>query len=71
MQNKFYKIILIIAVAVIVLVSLIYFARTVIDIGCAKTGTQEGSPKRRFIGINCWSWERTFILQGNVNIDWK
>jgi len=71
MNNKLYKILLIIAVIAIVLVSTTYLVRTAIDIGCAKTGTEEGSLKRRFIGVNCWFWERTFRLQDEVNINWK
>jgi len=71
MQNKFFKIILIVAVIAVALVSATYFTRTVIDIGCAKTGTEEGSLKRKFVGINCWFWEKTFHLQDEVNINWK
>lgn len=67
MQNKFFKIILIVAVAVITLASITYFTRTVIDIGCAKTAKPEDSWKRRFLTINCWYWERTIQLQQNFN----
>ena len=40
MQNKFFKIILLIAVISVALFALTYFTRTAIDIGCAKTGCQ-------------------------------
>jgi flagellar basal body-associated protein FliL len=66
MQNKFFKIILIVAVAMITLASITYFARTVIDVGCAKTAKPEDSSlnwKRRFVNVNCWYWERTIQLQ--------
>jgi len=59
MNNKLYKILLIIVVVAITLTSVIYLLRTTIDIGCAKTNTQEGSLKRRFMNINCWFWERS------------
>lgn len=71
MQNKFFKIILIIAVISATLISLTYFTRTIIDIGCAKTGTEGSGLKRRFAGVNCWFWEKTFHLQDEVNINWK
>jgi len=65
MNNKFYKIILIIIALAIILASATYLTRTVIDIGCAKTGTQEGSLKRRFMNINCWFWEKSVQIQHN------
>lgn len=65
MQNKFLKNILIIAVIGFSLLSLTYFTRTVIDIGCAKTGVEEDSIARRFVGLNCWTWERAIQLQRN------
>jgi len=67
MQNKFFKIILIIAVVAVTLVSVTYFTRTVIDIGCAKTAKTEDSWKRHFATVNCWYWERTIQLQQNFN----
>jgi len=67
MQNKFLKIILIIAIISVALVSVTYFTRTIIDIGCAKTGKPEDSWKRRFATVNCWYWERTIQLQQNFN----
>lgn len=65
MQNKFFKIILIITVIVVALFSITYFTRMVIDIGCAKTGKPEDGWKRRFATVNCWSWERTIQFQQN------
>ena len=69
MQDKFYKIVLIIAIIAVVLVSITYFTRTVIDIGCAKTGIpeEEGSLKRRFATVNCWFWEGTVQFQFKQN----
>jgi len=67
MQNKFFKIILIVAVAIIALASITYFTRTAIDIGCAKTAKPEDSWKRHFLTVNCWYWERTIQLQQNFN----
>ena len=65
MQNKFLRIILIIVTTTLALFSLTYLTRTIIDIGCAKTGKPENSWKRRFTTINCWYWERTIQLQQN------
>jgi len=45
--------------------------KMIIDIGCAKTGTEENSLKRRFAGIHCWLWERAFHVQDEVDINWK
>jgi|GEM_PF-6633266 len=68
MQNNFFKrIILLVAVAVILLVSVTYFTRTIIDIGCAKTLKPKGGWERHFLTVNCWYWERTFQLQQNFN----
>ena len=67
MQNKFFKIILLIAVISVALFALTYFTRTAIDIGCAKTGMPDDSWKRHFMTVNCWSWERTIQLQQNFN----
>ncbi len=66
-SNKKLKLLI---VGVFVLVSLAsgtYFTRTVIDIGCAKTVASKGSLKRSFLTMNCWHWERSFELQGNLN----
>ena len=65
MQSKFLKNILIIAVTGFSLLSLTYFARTVIDIGCANTGTEKDSFARHFMGLNCWTWEGAVQLQRN------
>ena len=67
MQNKFFKIILLIAVISVALFALTYFTRTAIDIGCAKTGMPDDSWKRYFMTVNCWHWERTIQLQQNFN----
>lgn len=67
MQSKFFKIILIIVVLLASLVSMTYFTRTVIDIGCAKVGKPKDSWKRHFATINCWYWERTLQAQQNFN----
>ena len=66
MNNKLYKILLIIIVATIALASAIYLIRTTIDIGCAKANIQEGSLKRRFMNINCWFWEGSVQIQQNL-----
>lgn len=63
MQNKFFKTIFIIIVILFAVISLTYFIRTVIDIGCAKTGAKEGEIRRRFIGVNCWFWEKAIHFQ--------
>ena len=67
MNTKLTKTLLTILVASIALGSLTYLARTVLDIGCANTGTsKEVKMKRHFLGANCWYWERTIQLQSEV-----
>jgi hypothetical protein len=66
MQSKFLKNILLATTIAFSLLSLTYFARTVIDIGCAKTEIGEDSIARHFIGLNCWIWEGAVQLQSNI-----
>jgi hypothetical protein len=66
MESKFIKNVVLVALLAFVLVSLTYFTRTVIDIGCANTGTAEGSLKRHFMGMNCWLWEGTVQIQRSI-----
>ena len=70
MKEKIKTTCLILITISIILFAIIYVIRTFIDIGCAKTTTEEDSLRRRFFDINCWSWERTFHLQYEVNINW-
>lgn len=69
MNSKFFKALLIIAMIFVTLASVIYFTRTIIDIGCAERPPKDGTTVVRpnFVGINCWFWERTYQLQSNIN----
>lgn len=64
-NNKFHKIICVVVIAIIILVSLTYFTRTVIDIGCAKTAKPKGAFdwKRNFLTIDCNYWEKILKVQ--------
>jgi len=66
MQNKFLKIILIIAIIAIALASFTYYKRMIIDIGCAKARQTGALRERNFNGINCQSWERS--IQWVINV---
>lgn len=53
-----------------IIISFVYLLRTTIDIGCANTPVNEArkekSIARNFMGINCWFWEGTFQINGNL-----
>lgn len=65
-MNKIVSILTICAVVV----SLTYFSRFVMDIGCANAPidpmkTEKGMV-RSFMGINCWFWGESFQLTANL-----
>jgi hypothetical protein len=64
MQNKFYKTVAVLAAAALVIVSVAYASRTVLDIACAaREPLTDGSGKRpHVLGINCWYWEGAVSL---------
>ncbi len=68
MNGRFYRIISVLVTLAISLLSLAYLTKTIFDVGCAMTSPPEEGLKRKFLGVNCWLWERAILFQENRKI---